>query len=135
MRNAKPARKALSELEHLVMQWLWAHGPSSAEQVREGLNGRHPMKDATARTILRRLEEKGYASHREEGRTYIYAGLEQPQNVAMRAIRQIADRFWGGSVQALVAGMVEQEVIDPRELRELARKLERQQERKGKTHE
>ncbi len=134
MRNVKPARKALSELEHLVMQFLWANGPSSAEHVREGLDGRHPMKDATARTILRRLEEKGYASHREEGRTYIYSGLEQPENVAMRAIRQIADRFWGGSVQALVAGMVEQEVIDPRELRELAKKLERQQERKGKSN-
>jgi predicted transcriptional regulator len=132
MRNTKPARKALSELEHLVMQFLWASGPSSAESVREGLAAKHPMKDATVRTILRRLEEKGYASHREEGRTYIYSGVEPPENVAMRAIRQIADRFWGGSVQALVAGMVEQEVIDPRELRELAKKLERQQERKGK---
>jgi predicted transcriptional regulator len=135
MRNAKANRKPLSELEHLVMQYLWSSGPSSAERVREGLEGRHPMKDATVRTILRRLEEKGYASHREEGRTYIYSGLEQPENVAMRAIRQIADRFWGGSVQALVAGMVEQEAIDPRELRELARKLERQQERKAKSHE
>lgn len=135
MRNAKPARKPLSELEHLVMQFLWTNGPSSAERVREGLGASHPMKDATVRTILRRLEEKGYASHREEGRTYIYSGLEQPENVAMRAIRQIADRFWGGSVQALVAGMVEQEAIDPRELRELAKKLERQQERKAKSHE
>lgn len=135
MRSTKPARKALSDLEHLVMQFLWTNGASSAEAVREGLDGRHPMKDATVRTILRRLEEKGYASHREEGRTYIYSGVEQPQNVAMRAIRQIADRFWGGSVQALVAGMVEQEVIDPRELRELAKKLERQQERKGKANE
>lgn len=117
------------------MQFLWTNGPSSAERVREGLDSRHPMKDATARTILRRLEEKGYASHREEGRAYIYSGIEQPENVAMRAIRQIADRFWGGSVQALVAGMVEQEVIDPRELRQLAQRLERRQERKGNKNE
>ena len=85
----------------------------------------HAMKDATARTILRRLEEKGYVQHREEGRTYVYSGVEEAENVAMRAIRQIIDRFWGGSAEALVAGMVEQEVIDPQELRELAKKLEK----------
>jgi len=123
MRNTKLPRKALSELEHLVMDFLWARGAASAEQVREGLASKHSMKDATVRTILRRLEEKGYASHREEGRVYIYSGMEHPESVAMRAIRQIIDRFWGGSAEALVAGMVEQEVIDPEELKELARKL------------
>lgn len=107
------------------MEYLWAHGPATSEQIRLGLEATHSMKDATARTILRRLEEKGYAQHREEGRTYIYSGVEQAENVAMRAIRQIIDRFWGGSAEALVTGMVEQEVIDPRELRELAKKLEK----------
>lgn len=132
MRNSKTARKNLSGLEQLVMDFLWAKGPASAEQVRESLLETHAMKDATVRTVLRRLEEKGYATHREEGRTYIYSGAEQPQSVAMSAIRQIIDRFWGGSAEALVAGMVEQEVIDPAELRELAAKLEKAQEKKGK---
>jgi predicted transcriptional regulator len=125
MRNSQSQRKPLSQLEHLVMEYLWTNGPATSEQVRLGLESTHSMKDATARTILRRLEEKGYVQHREEGRTYIYSGLEQAENVAMRAIRQIIDRFWGGSAEALVAGMVEQEVIDPRELRELAKKLEK----------
>jgi len=125
MRNSNSQRKPLSELEHLVMEYLWAHGPATSEQIRQGLEATHAMKDATARTILRRLEEKGYAQHREEGRTYVYSGVEEAENVAMRAIRQIIDRFWGGSAEALVAGMVEQEVIDPHELRELAKKLEK----------
>ena len=125
MRNSNSQRKPLSELEHLVMEYLWAHGPATSEQIRQGLEATHAMKDATARTILRRLEEKGYAQHREEGRTYVYSGVEEAENVAMRAIRQIIDRFWGGSAEALVAGMVEQEVIDPQELRELAKKLEK----------
>lgn len=114
------------------MDFLWAQGPASAEQVRAALTETHPMKDATVRTILRRLEEKGYATHREEGRTYIYSGAEQPQNVAMTAIRQIIDRFWGGSAEALVAGMVEQEVIDPAELRALAAKLAERSTKKEK---
>jgi BlaI family penicillinase repressor len=119
--------KRLSGLEQLVMDFLWAGGPASAEQVREGLIARHAMKDATVRTILRRLEEKGYASHLEEGRTYIYSGVERPENVAMRAVRQLIDRFWGGSAEALVSGLVEQEVIDRKELAELAKKLAKKQ--------
>jgi predicted transcriptional regulator len=125
MRNRKPNPKPLSGLEHLVMDYLWAHGASSAEQVREGLQDVHAMKDATARTILRRLEEKGYVAHREEGRTYIYSGVERQESVGMRSLREIIDRFWGGSPQALVAGMVEEEVLDAEELKALARRLKR----------
>ena len=131
MRNTKSATVSPSGLEQLVLNVLSANGPSSAEQVREALMKRHPMKESTARTILRRLEDKGYASHTEQGRTYVYSAV-QPEKVAMRTIRQIIERFWGGSARALVAGMVDHEVIDPPELRELSKKLERQRKRKGK---
>ena len=114
-----------------MIEFLWANGPSTSETVRKGLMKRHPMKEATARTILRRLEAKGYVTHVEQGRTYVYSGV-QPKNMAMRSIRQIIDRFWNGSAKALVTGMVEHEVIDPGELRELAKKLERLQKGKGK---
>jgi predicted transcriptional regulator len=130
MRNKnKPTRKALSELEHVVMDLLWSRAASTAEQVREALAARHPMKDATVRTILRRLETKGYATHRVEGRTYIYAGSERPHNVAASAVRQIIDRLCGGSVEQLLVGMVEHEVIDRRELESLAKKIARRKEK------
>src|SRR5262245_45561770 len=106
MRNTKLHHAAPSELEQLVIEYLSANGPSTAEQVREGLRKRHPMKESTTRTVLRRLEAKGYASHKEEGRTYVYSAV-QPDKLGMRAIRQIIDRFWGGSAQALVARMVD----------------------------
>jgi len=130
MRNEKkPTRKALSELEHIVMDILWSRGASTAERVRETLAAKHPMKDATVRTILRRLEAKGYATHRVEGRTYIYAGAERPHNVAASAVRQIIDRLCGGSVEQLLVGMVEHEVIDRRELESLAKKIARRKEK------
>jgi BlaI family penicillinase repressor len=110
----------------MAMQVLWTNGPSTAEQVREKLHKTHPMKDATVRTILRRLEAKGYATHREVGRTYLYSGVEQPESLAVRALRQVIDRFWGGSAHALVVGMVEQDVIEPAELKRLSERLERE---------
>ncbi len=124
MRNGPATRKALSDLEHLVMDMLWSRtAPATAEQVREELLPRRRLKDSTIRTVLRRLEEKGYASHIVEGRTYLYRGLEPQQSVAARAVRHIIERFCGGSVEQLLVGMVENEVLDGGELQRIARKF------------
>lgn len=123
MFNGIKSRKPLSDLEHAVMDTIWAFGgPATADQVREALAPRRPLKDSTVRTVLRRLEEKGYLTHRVEGRTYVYTAVAA-QNVAVRAVRQIIDRFCGGSVEELIVGMVEEEVLDRRELERLARRV------------
>ena len=104
------------------MQCLWAlERPATAEEIRETLLPRRKLKDSSIRTILRRLEEKGYASHSVDGRTFLYRGIEAPQAVAAGAVRQIVDRFCGGSVEQLVLGMVENRVLDSQELQRLAR--------------
>lgn len=51
------------------MDYLWSQGRATADEIRLALLASHPLKDATIRTLLRRLEEKGYASHVVEGRT------------------------------------------------------------------
>src|SRR3954454_23074817 len=127
-RRKTKSRKALSELEHTVMQAVWREGPVTADRVREALLPAKAIKDSTVRTILRRLEEKGYLQHRVEGRTFIYRESEAPLNVAMRAVRQVIDRFCGGSVEELLVGMVENEVVDPDELKRLADRIARNQE-------
>ena len=81
------------------------------------------MKDSTIRTVLRRLEEKGYLTHDVEGRTFIYKAADRRQNVAVRAVKNIIDRFCGGSAEELVLGMVYNEVLDHKQLDHLARKI------------
>ena len=124
-------RKNLGRIEHLVLDWLWSDGPASADQVRQSLAKRHPMKESTARTVLRRLEEKGFLKHRVEGRTYIYSVTEQRESVAARAVDRKVDRFCGGSVEQLLVGMVDNELIDERELERLARRIARRKEKEG----
>jgi BlaI family penicillinase repressor len=133
MFRAQPPRKPLSELEHLVMDVLWKRPQSTAEDVREGLAERHPVKDSTARTILNRLEEKGYVKHHVEGRTNVYLVSEPPGNLAVTAVKQIIDRLCGGSVERLIAGMVDRELLDERELQRLAEKLARLKNRRDRT--
>jgi BlaI family penicillinase repressor len=121
--------KPLSELEHLVMDYVWAHGPCGAEAVRKALASDWPMKESTVRTILKRLEQKGYARHEIEGRTYVYHSVQARQNVAVRALQQIVDRFCGGSLEQLLAGMVESKLIGRRELKRLARRVAESRQR------
>ena len=105
------------------MDYIWTRGPSTSEACREALAASRPMKDSTIRTVLRRLEEKGYLTHEIDGRTFIYKASDARQNVAVRAVKGIIDRFCGGSAEALVLGMVDNAVLDRKQLERLARKI------------
>jgi BlaI family transcriptional regulator, penicillinase repressor len=133
MLNAKPKRlKNLGELEQLVMDYVWTNGPCTSEACREALASARPMKESTIRTVLRRIEEKGYVTHTVEGRTFIYRAAELRENVAVRAVKHIIDRFCGGSAEALVLGMVDNQVLDGKQLEILARKVAQEKARRRK---
>ena len=105
------------------MDYIWTQDFVTAEGCREALVTTRPMKDSTIRTVLRRLEEKGYLRHKVEGRTYVYRAADARQNVAVRAVRGIIDRFCGGSAEQLVLGMVDNAVLNPRQLERVAQKV------------
>ena len=119
-------RPPLTDLENEIMQTIWERGPSSVEAVYLTLVPARKLKESSVRTMLRRLEKKGYLSHESDGRAYIYKAEERPGSLAARAVRQIIDRFCQGSVEELVTGMIDTKLLTEAELdqlAELARKL------------
>jgi len=98
------------------MEAVWSDGPSSVDAVHRRVAQHRTLKEATIRTIMRRLEDKGYLHHRAVGRAYVYEAFEPPQSLAARAVRQIIDRFCRGSVEELVSGMVEAKVLSKADL-------------------
>lgn len=121
MINAR--HKPLTPLEQLIMDHLWTHPGSTAETCREALAATRPLKDSTIRTILRKIEEKGYATHLVDGRTFVYSPVDTRRNVAVRAAGQLIDRFLNGSVEELLVGLVDQQMLDPQQLETLAQKI------------
>ena len=113
----------LGALQREVVQIVWANAPVTAEAVRERLA--RPLKESTVRTVLRRLEEKGYISHTVDGRTYVYDVAEPRGRVAARAVRRIVDWVCNGSVEEVLVGMVDSDMIDWKQMRLLADKLGR----------
>ena len=94
------------------MDVLWNRGPLSSEEVRLALEKTHFMKESTTRTILKRLEDKGLRSpSRGRPNEDFYSGLEPRSNVAARAVRRIIDHLYSGSVEELLDGMVNNEVV------------------------
>ena len=111
----------LGELERSILMIVWRVGSVTAEQVREELG--RPLKDSTIRTVLRRLEEKGYLAHEVENRTFLYRPAQSQQRVAGRAVKRIVDWFCDGSVEALLVGLVDSKVLDRAELQRLAERI------------
>jgi predicted transcriptional regulator len=88
----------------------------SVEMVHEAVSPKHTLKETSVRTLLRRLEQKGYLRHQVAGRAFIYFATEPARSLAARAVRQIIDGFCQGSVEELVTGMVDARVLSKREL-------------------
>ena len=112
----------MGELERQVMLLVWAHAPITAELVRERLDRR--LKESTVRTVLRRLEEKGYVTHIVDGRTFVFSAAAARPQVAARAVKGIVDWLCNGSIEEVLVGMVDAEMLDSRTLQRLAKRIE-----------
>lgn len=112
----------LGELEREVMQLVWSGGDVTAEVIREKLD-RKP-KESTVRTVLRRLEDKGYIEHTVLGRTFVFRAVASRQDVAARAVKHIVDWFCNGSLEEVLVGMADARMLDSRTLQLLAKRIE-----------
>ena len=82
------------------------------------------------RTVLKNMENKGYVTHEVRGRTFFYRAVESKRRVAAEAARQLIDRFCAGSLRELLVGMVDDQMIQPGELRQLAEEIGSRKEKR-----
>lgn len=113
----------LGDLEHEILTILWAGGEMTAVDVRRKVA--RELKDATIRTVLRRLEEKGYVVHTVELGTFIYRPAESADSTAADAVKGILDKFCGGSIERALQALVDAALVEPRELVTIAGRLRR----------
>jgi predicted transcriptional regulator len=119
--SPRPARDPLSPLEHDVMAIVWQRGEATAEDVVAALA--QPLKNATVRTLLRRLEAKGFVRHTVRGRAYVYKPRMGETRAAAGALKRVLQRFFGGSPSKLLVGLIDEGIVDPEELRAVSRAI------------
>jgi BlaI family transcriptional regulator, penicillinase repressor len=121
--SMKRSLPPLGDLEHELLTILWAQGEMTALAVRKQVARK--LKDPTIRTVLRRLEEKGYVTHSVVSGTFIYRAKESAETTAATAVQGIIERFCGGSLERVLLGLVDSGFVDPSQLAVLAGKLKR----------
>lgn len=111
----------LGDMEHELLSILWKQGEMTAFAVRKQVARK--LKDATIRTVLRRLEEKGYVTHAVASGTFIYRAKETAESTAASAVHGIVDRFCGGSLERALLSLVDAGFVDADQLENLVGKL------------
>jgi predicted transcriptional regulator len=116
-------KASLTDLQQAILEVVWAERRVTAEQVRAALLPRHPLTDSSVRTLLRRLEARGYLRHHVAGKLFVYEAAMAPTRMAARAVQQIIERFWSGSAEQFLVGMVDEHVLTPEALDRMARRV------------
>lgn len=114
---ARPTSAGLTPREAQIMEILWTEGPCPADRIREALPDR--PHDSTVRTLLRILETKGCVKHSVQGKAYIYRPAVKRANAERKAVNSLLQRFFGGSAEALVLRLIEDEKLTHEQLEQL----------------
>lgn len=118
-------RPALSKGELEVARILWEIGPAAVRAVHEAISVQREIDFATVQTYLRRLEVKGYATSKLEGRSRIYSAKTKPRTVIRETVDDLVERLFGGETMPLVRHLIEDRGIDDSDLAELRELIQR----------
>ena len=117
----------LHERELELMQVLWERGSGTAAEVRDALTD--DLAYSTVLTILRRLAEKGYVCHEEEGRAHRYFPAVEPGQARESALERLTRGLFQGSPELVLTHLVSREKLSDAQLRRLRELVDDQLER------
>lgn len=114
----------ISEAESVVMDVLWRRHPLGAEDVVAELADTRHWQEATIKTLLNRLLNKGAIAAERDGRRYLYSPLLKREAWVLDESRGLLDRLFDGRVAPLVAHFSEQRKLTRKDIAELRKLLE-----------
>jgi predicted transcriptional regulator len=119
----------LTRREREIMNTLFAlANRASAEDIRERLTD--PPSYSAIRTMLLRLEKKGYIRHEEDGVRYIYSATTSPAAAKRAALQQYLRVFFGGSLGQMMTSLLRNERWADEELDALRVEIDRARKEK-----
>lgn len=114
----------ISEAESVVMDVLWRRHPLAAEDVVAALSERQDWQEATIKTLLNRLLNKGAVRAEKQGRRYLYAPVLKREDWVLEESQGLLQRLFDGRVAPLVAHFSEQRKLSRKDIAELRKLLE-----------
>lgn len=115
---------ALTDAEARVMAALWRLRSATVADVVSVQERRRAVSYSTVQTILRILETKGYVAHDKVARAFVYRPLVDERQARRRALRHLAARLFNNSPSLLVLNVLDDDELDPAELRRVKKLIE-----------
>jgi predicted transcriptional regulator len=106
---AKPVETVgLSAAQMEIMNAVWdrPRGASVAE-VWKALSAKRKLARNTVQTMLVRLEDKGWLSHREKGAGFRYVARRPRQATLRRMVGKLVETAFAGSADGLVMALLQ----------------------------
>ncbi len=109
----------LTEVQREIMEIVWQHGPISVSEVHEQIAQRREVARNTVQTLMVRLEEKGWLTHVEEGRRFMYTAAKPRSKSLGARVAQLIDGLFGGSAEQMVNALIEYRGLSETELQNI----------------
>src|SRR5258708_11388476 len=122
----------LSPAQREIMEIVWERGEVTATEVRRILARNGKVARNTVRTLLERMEDKGWLEHRAEGRTFLYTAARPRHDTIGQKVREIVETVCGGSPETLVAALLDYRGLRPDELKRIRQLLDEAQAGKSR---
>ena len=116
--------RAMSPAETEILRLVWQLGKATVQQVHEALPENRRVAYKTVQTLLRRLEEKGYLTHKTEGKAYVFCPAVKQEAVVKRTVLDFLDRLFGGDPRPLMHFLAREGHIDTEDVEELRRLID-----------
>ena len=116
------------ELELMKVLWLERIGPLTVQEVRQRIVGRS-VAYTTVQTMLNILVRKGWAKRTLVERAYRYRPAVSREKAAGSALKNLVQKMFGGSAEALVLNLIDTRQMTPETLQRLHELVQGEEER------
>jgi predicted transcriptional regulator len=120
-----PRRKqlAITERQFEVLTLLWEHGPLTVRDLLDHLDRDHPLPYTTVLGLLQNMERAGLATHDVENQTHRYRAVLSREEATGTLLTDFVARFFRGSAERLVLGLVDADQLSADDLRQIEAQL------------
>jgi len=106
------------------MEVLWNKGQATVQQVLDWLSMDFDLAYNSVLTTIRILEKKGYLKHAKDGRAHVYRPVIARDEASRSEVRHLVSRFFGNSHQSLLLNLLQEQELNPDEIKQLRQILE-----------
>lgn len=122
---ARPVSRYPTELELEILKILWRQGEASVREVQEALIPFRELAYTSVMTIMNIMFKKGYLRRKKVGKGYHYIPRISEEKTTHGMLGDLVDRVFDGSASSVMLNLLESREIDPAELSELRKLLDR----------